>query len=177
MSNLADGLSTYAEALEKVREFSAKLDNSAYVNAHTINDLLGELKEIVNGTSGLLVDGFDADVTYLLWTGESAESQVDNIRKAQPGKYAREFDCHVGKLVKDDEFKFALYDLIAAKEGHAGIMEKMDRFLDGTLPDGNRTPASVAWTSEAQSGDHTLTSPPLSPDIAVLTKVENPRIR
>ncbi|MDR1281726.1 MAG: hypothetical protein LBK99_13010, partial [Opitutaceae bacterium] len=111
MSDLAaDGLSTYDDALEKVRAFSEKLTDTDYVNTHTIEDLFGELKAIVNGTSGLLVDDTGTDVTYLLWTGDGANSQVDKIQSAQPGKYAREFDCHVGKLVDDIEFKNALYD-------------------------------------------------------------------
>jgi hypothetical protein len=138
MSNLAaDGLSTYDGAIAKIREFSEKLDDVAYVNARTTEDLIGELKAIVNGTSGLLVDGTGTDVTYLLWVGgNSASKEVDDIQAAQPGKYAREFDCHVGKLVHSKEFENVLYDLIAAKEGHGGVVEKMGECcpIDSFMP-------------------------------------------
>jgi Ca2+-binding RTX toxin-like protein len=138
----ADGLLTYEGALEQLKAFSAKLDDSDYISARTTEDLIGELKAIVNGTSGL-VDGAGPDTTYLLWTGDGANGLVNDIQKAQPGKYVREFDCHVGKLLKEGNvFNNVLYDLIAAKEGHGGIVEKMNFYLGG-VTDNSRTPEGI----------------------------------
>jgi Ca2+-binding RTX toxin-like protein len=141
----ADGLLTYDGAIQKLREFSENIRDpfSDYVTARTTEDLIGELKAIVTGTSGLLVEDAGPDVTYLLWTGEDASGLVDEIKGTQAGQYVREVDCHVGQLVDSQEFKDVLRKLIAAKEESDGIDEKMNLYLNGGLPDGSRTPEGI----------------------------------
>jgi hypothetical protein len=52
MSDYAvDGLLTYDGALKEIAAFSKKLEDASYVNTKSIEELIGELKGIVNKTS------------------------------------------------------------------------------------------------------------------------------
>jgi hypothetical protein len=63
----ADGAYTCEGALAKIQAFKDKLSLD-YVNDHTTDELIDELKVIINRTSGL-VDESDTNSIYILWTG------------------------------------------------------------------------------------------------------------